>query len=294
MTRRDATGADGAAGDAADWFVRVDAAKPGANDALAAWLAARPENERAFERVELAFTLGKRLAAEPRSALHAEAVRLAVRVSRRQPARRALVFGGAVLAAASLAAIVVLRVARAPSTPVEHEAPLRAAQLVAVDAPNNPISVLPTGVVVDASAVAVLPFAATDDPTLAEGIERDIVAALRSVPGLYVIAEAAVTSYAGTELAPLEIGTQLGARGIVDAGVDLADGRVRIEVRLRDAATGVTLWRADVDRPVDELRALRYEIADNIAATMLDPSLRDRLERADASRSTSFAKPIGQ
>jgi TolB-like protein len=162
---------------------------------------------------------------------------------------------------------------RAPQI-AREAAPLPAARVVAIAAPVIPIAVLPNGVVVDASAVAVLPFAAAADPTLARGLERDIAAALRTVPGLYVIADEAAAPYASTELAAAELGALLGARGIVDAIVELADGRVLIDVRLRDAATGETLWHADVDRPVDELRDARDEIAQRVALTMLDAELR--------------------
>jgi adenylate cyclase len=153
--------------------------------------------------------------------------------------------------------------------------------------------VLPSGAVVDASAVAVLPFAA-GDARLAEGLERDVVASLRAVPGLYVIADAAVKPYAATELDPTEIGGQLGARGIVDAAVELVDGRVLVSARLRDAATGATLWRTEVDRPVDELSAIRNEIADSIAATMLDSSLREQTRADRSSAPVSASKPIQQ
>ena len=140
-----------------------------------------------------------------------------------------------------------------------------------------------------------LPFVSSGDATLATGLERDVVASLRSVPGLYVIADNAVQPYAATELDAAEIGGLLGARGIVDAAVDLVDGRVRASARLRDAATGATLWRADVDRPVDELSAIRYEIAESVAATMLDSSLREQVVRADRSGAPFAAsKPFPQ
>jgi TolB-like protein len=112
------------------------------------------------------------------------------------------------------------------------------------------------------------------------------------VPGLYVIADAAVSSYAITDLGPSEIGAQLGARGIVNAAVELVDGRVRVGARLRETATGATLWQADVDRPVDELRAVRDEIANQIAAAMLDSSLRAQLARADVSSAAVASKPL--
>lgn len=295
MTRRDATNGGSAAGEAADRFVRVDAGEPGAGDDLATWLADRSENERALERVELAVVLGKRLAAEPSSALNAEAAQ-ATRIGRRR--RRvsafALTASGTLAAASLLIAIFVIRGGEPPAGSPEARS-IEAARVVTFDAPSNPIAVLPSGDVVDASAVAVLPFTAAGDGTLAEGLERDVAAALRTVPGLYVIAGAAVQPYEATELAASEIGRQLGTRGIVDAAVELVDGRVLVSARLRDSATGATLWRADLDRPVDELRAIRYDIAESVAATMFDSDLRERAARAGRSREpVSVGKPLAQ
>jgi TolB-like protein len=173
--------------------------------------------------------------------------------------------------------------------------PLPTAQAVTVDAPRNAVAVLPSGVVVDASAVAVLPFATAGDAMLAAGLERDVAASLRTVPGLYVIADAAVAPYAATQLDAAEIGRQLGARGLVDAAVELVDGRVRVSARLREAATGATVWETDFDRPVDGLGALRYEIAESVAATMLDSGLREQVAPAwQSSAPVSFSKPLPQ
>jgi TolB-like protein len=298
MTRKDATDAAAAPAAAALRFVRADAGERGADAELARWLEERPANERALERVELAAALGRRLAADPNSSLYADAAR-AVRVVPRAPrSRRALAWGGA-LAASVLVAVFVARTL-GPEAASPDTVTIEAARIVAFDAPSNPVSVLPSGAVVDASAVAVLPFAAAGDATLAQatlahGLERDVVASLRTVPGLYVIADDAVQPYAATELAAAEIGGQLGARGIVDAAVELADGRVRVTAQLRDAASGATLWHTDFDRPVDELRSMRYEIADGIAATMLDSSLRDPLAGSDRSSAPVYSsKPLLQ
>lgn len=291
MTRKDSTGNEAGAGEAAGRFVSVDAGEQGADVALASWLAERPEHERSLERVELAVALGKRLAAEPGSALYSEAAAAARIEPRRLRPGRALAWGGA-LAAAVLLAVLVLPDS-APRSEAPELEPLRAAELAPVN--SLAAAVLPTGVVVDAGAVAVLPFAASGDAALAAGLERDVVASLRTVPGLYVIADAAVQPYAATQLDAAEIGSQLGARGIVDAAVELVDGRVRVSARLREAATGATLWQTDVDRPVDELGAVRYQIAESVAATMLDSGLRELAAPAgQSSGSVSVSKPLPQ
>ncbi len=291
MTRKDSTNADSAQGEAARWFVRVDAGGSRDHLELAAWLEARPENERALQRVELAAALGRQLAADPSSALYAEAARAARIGPSRRSFARALAWGGA-LAAALLVAVFIVRDPARPASSSDTVT-IEAARVVAFNAPNNPVAVLPTGVVVDASAVAVLPFTAAD-AALAEGLERDVVEALRTVPGLYVIADAAVSSYARTELSPSEIGGQLGARGIVDAAIELVDGRVRVTASLRETTNGATLWYTELDRPVDELRAVRSEIVEHVAAAMLDASLRAPIARADGSNVYTAGKPLLQ
>ena len=291
MSRKDSTGNEAGGGLAAHRFVSVDAGEQGADVALASWLDERPEHERALERVELASALARQLAADPSSALYAEAALAARRVSQRRPWSRALAWGGA-LAAAAL--VVVSLLPESPPRPAVL-APLRAADRVTVDAPRDSVAMLPTGVVVDASAVAVLPFAMAGDASLARGLERDVAAALRTVPGLYIIADAAVQPYAATDLAAAEIGTQLGVRGLVDAAVELVDGRVRVSARLREAATGATLWQTDADRPVEELDAMRDEIAESVADAMLDASAREPLAREARSRANvSSSKPLPQ
>ena len=271
-------------GEAARWFVRLDSGgEPGADAALAAWLAEQTANERAMERVELAVEVARRLAADPKHAVYAEVARAGSFAQRSAPLIRTLGWTSAI-AAGLLVAIFVARDAMPPAATPESVT-MRAAQLVAVNAPSNPVVVLPSGVVVDASAVAILPFAG--DATLAPGLEREVVAALRGVPGLYVVAEGAVEAYAYTELATAEIGAQLGARGIVDAVIAFADGRVRVQARLRDAATGEVLWQSDAERSIDDLRAVRDELAEQVASAMLDSGLR-AAARADG-RLPTFA-----
>jgi TolB-like protein len=293
MTRKDSTGNEAEAASAARRFVSVDAGEQGADVALASWLAERPEHERALERVELAVVLARRLAAEPDSPLHAEAAAAAGLRPRRRMRTRALAWSS-VLAAAVLLAVILL-----PKSPASLErpelAPLAAAERVTVDAPRDSVAMLPTGVVVDASAVAVLPFAGAGDATLARGLERDVAAALRTVPGLYIIADDAVRPYAASDLAAAEIGSQLGVRGLVDAAVELGDGRVRVSVRLREAATDATLWQTDLERPIDDLGAMRDEIAESVADAMLDPGVREQLAVEARSRPPmSFSKPLQQ
>ncbi len=255
--------------DAAGWRVALDATPDDAalTERFAAWLDASPAHEREMERVELAMELARHLATDPQ--ITAAAARPAHR--RWTPLRFA---AAAAMAAAVATAILIApwatRLGRLPTVQPE----LRAAAMAGLPAPASTVVVLPTGVVVDGGSVALLPFAfGADANTLAMGLEADVAAALRGVPGLYVIAGAATAPYvAAIDLSAAEVGSQLGARGLVDARVLRTGARVRITAELRDARTGMVVWRSDLDEPVDRLAHVRDVIADGIALTLLGSS----------------------
>src|SRR5688572_5851907 len=130
---------------AARRFVRADSGRDdrAGDAALATWLAEHPRNELGMERVELAVALGRRLAADPLSPLHAEALRAVRPAIRRQMWVRALALSGA-LAAGFVVAVFVVR----DRVPAESAPPtMEAARRVAVDAPSTAVAVLPSGAV---------------------------------------------------------------------------------------------------------------------------------------------------
>ena len=276
----------------------VDAGEPGADAELATWLDERPENERALQRVELAVALGTAARGRSRERAARRGGAAAGALGRAdEPWGRGLAWSGALAAMLLVAVLLAARCRAAVRAPSSRRCVPRSAW--PVNAPSDPVAVLPIGVVVDASAVAVLPFVAAGDATLAQGLERDVVASLRTVPGLYVIADNAVQPYASTELDAAEIGGLLGRAGIVDAAVDLADGRVRVSrapARRRDRRN-VVGGPTSIE-PVDELSAIRYEIAESVAATMLDSSLREQvardgpIERACLPRANRFRNDV--
>ncbi len=252
--------------DAAGWRVALDAAPHDAalSARFGAWLDASPAHERAIERVELAIELGRQLAVDPEIAAAAA----------RSPHRRWTAVGLAAAAALLLAVATAIWIApwaahlgRPPTVQPE----LRATAIAGLPAPANAVVVLPSGVVVDGGSVALLPFASgTNSEMLAIGLEADVAAALRGVPGVYVIAGAATAPYtAAMDLSPVDVGSQLGARGLVDARVLRTGARVHITATLRDARNGTVLWQSDLDESVDRLAHVRDVIADGIALTLL-------------------------
>jgi TolB-like protein len=305
---------------AAEWFVALDSSPSDEVGAarFAAWLDRAAEHEVELERCDAAVEIARGLADDPELRwAYDEAAAIANRdpaASRRAVARRTLRrFGWAGgLATASLAAVAAFwlaretrgptlspalahlptvadSVARTPSAELGAGTP--SAELgasIAAAAAAYPIARLPSGVVVDASSVAVLPFTAPADEgratrVLAASLSRDIGSALAALPGVYVVGEPRAAAYLGTDLDASELGEQLGVRGVVVGELTEHDGQIRVAAELLDAATDERLWQAEYERPADDVAALADEIGGEITAALIDP-----VHRARAAAAPSF------
>jgi len=92
-------------------------------------------------------------------------------------------------------------------------------------------------------------FAGGEDAAfLADGIQEDLINTLSRVPGLKVIARTAVLAYRdGTTPLP-QIASALHVSHLVEAGVQRAGDRVRINVQLIRASDGEAVWSERYDR----------------------------------------------
>jgi TolB-like protein len=296
---------------AAEWFVALDSHPLDEITAarLASWLDRAAENERELERCDAAAEIARGLADDPELRwAYDEAAALAARdaaVGRRTLGRRALWrFGwAAALTAAGLAVVAALWLARDGRSPAHPPAtnPLAASPLALEQAPPSldpaasaeraasiaaaaaayPIARLPSGGVVDASSVAVLPFGVqVDEPRatrlLAASLTRDIGASLAALPGIYVVGAPRTAAYLGTGLDASELGEQLGVRGIVVGELADHDGQIRVAADLLDAATDERLWHAEYERPAEELMSLADEIGGEITFALIDQEHRAR------------------
>jgi TolB-like protein len=293
-----------ASASAAEWYVALDAnASDELGDArFAAWLDRGAESEPELERCEAAVEIARRLADDPELRFaYDEAASLARGERRSRTAAMLgrlgwpkLAWGAAALALAAAITAPIVRDPREPAREIQRagttdrsDARSSAAGIVALSPAANPVIVLPGRVAVDANSVAVLPFVeqpgdAAPRASFAVDLHRDLVAALRAVPGLYAIGESSVAPYASSTLSASEIGVQLGARAVLSADVGFADDDVVLTARLADAATDTLLWEARYEEPLQRLPALRVEIVDRIAAALVDPNLRARSARGPA------------
>ena len=275
----------------AEWFVALDTRAVGAeaDGALGAWLDGTAEHEAELERCTAAVEIARRLADDPDVRwAYVEAGALAKRSaadrSRRASRVAHRVLGGRIAAALVLVAAVTAWWPRDPGAPAEPGAVTRRAAAIVAAAPvTSPVVLLPGSVAVDANSIAVLPFdalpaAETDperaDPRFAADLQRNVVADLASVPGLYVVGGSSVLPYASADFSASELGVLLGARGILRGDVRLADGRILLRAQLADAATGDVIWRAEYEHGVDDLHLLQTELVDGVTAALVDPALR--------------------
>jgi serine/threonine protein kinase/Tfp pilus assembly protein PilF len=118
--------------------------------------------------------------------------------------------------------------------------------------------------------VAILPFANvspdTADAYLARGISEEIASRLGDFPELRVASRSSVDRLERVSNGDLAAHARtLGFGYLVEGSVRRASARVRVSVRLVDAADGVRRWNQSYDRATTDLLALQDEIAQDVA-----------------------------
>jgi TolB-like protein/DNA-binding winged helix-turn-helix (wHTH) protein/Flp pilus assembly protein TadD len=120
------------------------------------------------------------------------------------------------------------------------------------------------------SSVAVLPLKnLTGDPTaeyFSDGITESIISELSKIPELKVISRASVFVFKGKEIDPTEAGRRLGVASIVEGSLLKSKDRIRVQLRLVDAADGHIIWSGDsYERAAADILEVQDEISCNVA-----------------------------
>lgn len=121
--------------------------------------------------------------------------------------------------------------------------------------------------------IAVLPFFASgsdDGGFLATGLHDDLLTRLARLNAFKVISRTSMMEYAQTTKNMREIGEELGARYILQGGVQALGVRVRINTQLIDAQTDQHLWAETYDRELTalDLFDIQADLARAIAAQL--------------------------
>jgi len=133
-------------------------------------------------------------------------------------------------------------------------------------------------------SIAVLPFKnlsgdASQD-FFSDGITEDVITALGRFSNLLVIAKSASFPFKGSNAAPAEIGRLLDARYLLEGSVRRAEDRIRVNVELTEAATGVHVWSETYDSEGKDIFAVQDDIASRVvgaAAVKLTRFERERV-----------------
>ena len=117
-------------------------------------------------------------------------------------------------------------------------------------------------------SIAVLPFNdLSNDPAqdyIAVGITENIITALSSIPGMFVIASDSTLTYKGKLVKIQQVSEELGVRYVLEGSAQKSGNRVRVSAQLIDATTGHYLWSEKYDRDLQDLFALQDEITHKI------------------------------
>jgi len=134
------------------------------------------------------------------------------------------------------------------------------------------------------ASIAVLPFTnmtqdAQNDP-FTDGIHDDLLTHLSRISSLRTTSRTSVLQYRDTTKTVPEIAAELGVATILEAGVQRAGDRVRINVQLIDAFADEHLWAEQYDRELtaanvfDIQSEIARAIADKLQATLSNDDLR--------------------
>ncbi|MET0943586.1 MAG: tetratricopeptide repeat protein [Mesorhizobium sp.] len=124
----------------------------------------------------------------------------------------------------------------------------------------------------DKPSIAVLPFinvsGDTEHDHLAEGLTDDLITELSKVSGLFVIARHSVFALKETAGKIQEVAAELGVHFVLEGTLQRAGPRLRINVKLIDALTGLSLWAERYDRQYTDLFAVQDDVIGKIISAL--------------------------
>jgi TolB-like protein/class 3 adenylate cyclase/Tfp pilus assembly protein PilF len=120
--------------------------------------------------------------------------------------------------------------------------------------------------------LAVLPLAnissSPGDDYFADGLTEELISTLSRIPGLSVIARTSAMAYKGTQKSIAQVGQELKVRTVLEGSVRKSGPKLRIAVRLIDAATEADIWSENYDRELREVFEIQREIAQRIGRAL--------------------------
>jgi TolB-like protein/class 3 adenylate cyclase len=142
-------------------------------------------------------------------------------------------------------------------------------------------------------SVAVLPFknlsGDASQEFFSDGITEDVITALGRFSNLIVVAKSASFPFKGSNAAPAEIGRLLDARYLLEGSVRRSGDRLRVNVELTEAATGLRVWTETYDAEVKDIFAVQDDIARRVVGAAAVKLTRFERERVLTKPTESLA-----
>jgi TolB-like protein/Tfp pilus assembly protein PilF len=124
----------------------------------------------------------------------------------------------------------------------------------------------------DSKSIAVLPFvnmsADKNDEYLSDGVSEELITALSKITGLQVKARTSSFAFKGKNEDIQKIGELLHANHLLEGSVAKAGNKLRITAQLIQASDGNHEWSDTYDRDMQDIFAVRSEVAQKVAETL--------------------------
>lgn len=133
-------------------------------------------------------------------------------------------------------------------------------------------------------SIAVMPFAnLSGDPDqdyFADGMVEEIIAALSRFKSIFVIGSGSTLSFKGKAVGSQEVARKLGVRFVLEGNIRKAGARIRIQVKLTDAAQGAQMWSDRFEDTLEDVFALQDRVALSVAGVIEPAVNRAEIRRA--------------
>src|SRR6266567_1174617 len=134
-------------------------------------------------------------------------------------------------------------------------------------------------------SIAVLPFvnmsADKGDEYLSDGVSEELITALSKISGLQVKARTSSFAFKGKNEDIEKIGELLHVSHLLEGSVARAGNKLRITAQLIQTSDGNHLWSDTYDREMQDIFAVRSEVAQQVAETLKIRLLGDDKKRLD-------------
>jgi adenylate cyclase len=124
----------------------------------------------------------------------------------------------------------------------------------------------------DKPSIAVLPFTNVSGDTthdhLAEGLTDDLITELSKVSGLFVIARHSVFAARNKSGRVDEVASELGVKYVLEGTLQRDGSRLRINVKLIEATTGLSMWAERYDRQYADLFNVQDDVIGRIISAL--------------------------